>query len=59
MELFRHLHLEGEVVAATSDGEAAYLVVRVAGLGEAVIVPTARAAEFAEDEEAALTAAGA
>lgn len=52
LELFRHLRLEGEVVAATTDGDAPYLVVRVQGLSEAVIVPQAKAlTEF--DEEAA------
>jgi hypothetical protein len=42
-ELFRHLCLEGEVVATTSDGESAFLVVRVPKLSEAIIVPTSRA----------------
>ena len=39
LELFRHLNLEGEVVAATTDGEAQYLVVRVRGLADVVVVP--------------------
>jgi hypothetical protein len=39
LELFRELDLEGEVTAETSDGEAPYLVVRVPGLSDAVIVP--------------------
>jgi hypothetical protein len=42
MELFRHLDLEGEVVAETTDGEARFLVVRVPRLPEAVIVPLAK-----------------
>src|SRR5690348_3819786 len=36
-ELFADLHLEGEVVAETDDGQMAYLVVRVAGLTNHVI----------------------
>jgi serine/threonine protein kinase len=39
-ELFHHLSLEGEVVAATtSDSETSYLVVRVTGLADPIIVP--------------------
>ncbi len=38
-EMFQDLDLEGEVAAATTDGEAPYLVVRVPGLSEPVIVP--------------------
>jgi hypothetical protein len=54
MELFRHLSLEGEVVAATTDGEAQYVVVRVAGLSDVVIVPSEKASFFLEDDEAAV-----
>ncbi|HKI30884.1 MAG TPA: hypothetical protein VKA46_03390 [Gemmataceae bacterium] len=57
MELFRHLSLEGEVVAATTDGETPYLVVRVAGLSEAVIVPVEKTSAFFEDDGAALAVA--
>jgi hypothetical protein len=39
LELFAGLTLEGEVVAGTTDGEKPYLVVRVAGLADPVIVP--------------------
>ncbi|HKI30883.1 MAG TPA: hypothetical protein VKA46_03385 [Gemmataceae bacterium] len=39
MELFEGLNLEGEVAAGTTDGETPYLVVRVAGLADPVIVP--------------------
>jgi len=39
MELFEQLRLEGEVAAETTDGEARYLVVRVEGLADPVIVP--------------------
>jgi hypothetical protein len=56
MELFRHLNLEGEVVARTTDGETPYLVVRVMGLSEAVIVPLAKTSAFFEDEGAVLAA---
>jgi len=56
MELFRHLPLEGEVVAFTSDGDTRYVVVRVPGLSEPVIVPLDRTSDFFEDEAAALTA---
>jgi hypothetical protein len=56
MELFCHLPLEGQVVASTTDGETAYLVVRVDGLSEAVIVPLAKTAGFFEDDGAALAA---
>jgi hypothetical protein len=56
LELFRHLNLEGEVVAATTDGETQYVVVRVAGLADVVIVPTDRTSLFSqEDEPAAVT----
>lgn len=53
LELFRHLNLEGEVVAATTDGEAQYLVVRVAGLADVVIVPTDKTSLFPQDDESA------
>lgn len=36
--LYRHVAIEGRVVAQTSDGTAAFLVVRIPGLNEAVIV---------------------
>jgi hypothetical protein len=39
MEMFQNLSLEGEVAAETTDGEASYLVVRVKGLADPVIVP--------------------
>ncbi len=55
-ELFHHLSLEGEVVATTTDGATPYVVVRVLGLSEAVIVPTEKTADFFVDEGAALTA---
>jgi hypothetical protein len=42
MELFQDLQLEGEVAVGTTDGEAPYLIVRVAGLSEPVIVPLDR-----------------
>jgi hypothetical protein len=42
LEMFRDLDLEGEVEARTDDGEAPYLVVRVRGLREPVIVPLDR-----------------
>ena len=38
-EMFQNLSLEGEVAARTSDGEGPYLLVRVEGLAEPVIVP--------------------
>jgi hypothetical protein len=57
MDLFRHLNLEGEVVAATTDGDRPYLVVRVAGLSEALIVPLEKAAPFFADDGAALAVA--
>jgi hypothetical protein len=38
-QLFCNLILEGEVVADTTDGESPYLLVRVRGLTEAVIIP--------------------
>lgn len=44
MELFRTLTLEGQVVAETTDGESDFLVVRVKGLKEALIIPLARIA---------------
>jgi len=56
LELFQHLSLEGEVVASTTDGELPYLVVRVAGLAEAVIVPLEKTLNCFEDEGAALLA---
>jgi hypothetical protein len=56
LELFQHLSLEGEVVASTSDGATPYLVVRVAGLADAVIVPLAKTSAFFEDEGTALRA---
>jgi hypothetical protein len=49
-ELFRHLNLVGHVEAATTDGEAPYLVVRVAGLEEALIIPLEKTAPFFADE---------
>jgi hypothetical protein len=55
-ELFRDLSLEGEVVASTTDGETTYVVVRVAGLSEAVIVPLTKTSSFFEDDGAALAA---
>jgi hypothetical protein len=39
MEMFQQLRLEGEVAAATSDGRTSFLVVRIAGLADPVIVP--------------------
>ncbi len=54
LELFRQLSLEGTVVAATTDGETPYLVVRVPGLSEAIIVPQEKASDFFDDEGAAL-----
>jgi len=59
LELFQHLSLEGEVVASTTDGELPYVVVRVAGLAEAVIVPLEKTTAFFEDEGAALLASAA
>jgi hypothetical protein len=56
MELFRHLNLEGEVVAATTDGETPYLVARVSGLSEALIVRLAKTPALFEDAPAALAA---
>jgi hypothetical protein len=55
LELFRQLSLEGEIVASTTDGDTRYLVVRVRGLSEAVIVPVAKTLPNFDDE-AALTA---
>jgi hypothetical protein len=52
MEIFRHLTLEGEVVAETTDGEVPYLVVRVPGLAEALIVPLGKADPFFEPDGA-------
>jgi hypothetical protein len=57
MDLFRQLCLEGQVVAATTDGEMPYLVVRVAGLAEAVIVPTDKTTVSRDDERALAAAA--
>jgi hypothetical protein len=45
-EQFRDLSQEGEVVTSTKDGETTYVVVRVAGLSEPVIVPLARTTAF-------------
>jgi hypothetical protein len=39
LEMFEHLELEGEVAAETSDGAAPFLVIRIPGLSEPVIVP--------------------
>jgi hypothetical protein len=39
LELFRDLRLEGEVADQTNDGDTPFLVVRVDGLSETVIVP--------------------
>lgn len=56
LELFHHLNLEGEVVAVTTDGDAQYVVVRVAGLKDVVIVPVEKTSlSFQEDESAVLT----
>ena len=51
LKLFANYLLEGEVVAETSDGYKPFLVVRVPGLAEAVIVPVANttAQELAPD----------
>jgi len=43
LELFRELSLEGEVAARTDDGNAPYLVVRVAGVADPVILPVEKA----------------
>jgi hypothetical protein len=43
LKLFADYPLDGEVVAETSDGHTPYLVVRVQGLAEAVIVPVTKA----------------
>jgi hypothetical protein len=56
LELFLQLSLEGEVVAATTDGRMPYLVVRVPGLSEAVIVPLGKTSDFFDDDGAALAA---
>jgi hypothetical protein len=42
-EMFQNLSLEGEVAARTTDGEVPYLIVRVEGLAEPVIVPLDKA----------------
>ena len=42
LEMFRHHRLEGEVAARTTDGQRAYVVVRVPGMAEPVIVPLDR-----------------
>ncbi|HEX5271024.1 MAG TPA: hypothetical protein VFW33_11070 [Gemmataceae bacterium] len=42
LELFQHLQLEGEVAGETTDGKDPFLVVRVPGLSEPVIVPLAK-----------------
>jgi hypothetical protein len=47
MEMFQGLTLEGEVAARTTDGAAPYLVVRIAGLKDPVIVPLEKA-QFVE-----------
>jgi len=39
LELFQELHLDGEIVEQTNDGAALFLIVRVPGLSESVIVP--------------------
>ncbi len=54
LELFQHLSLEGEVVASTSDGATPFVVVRVAGLTDAVIVPLEKTTAFFDDEGAAV-----
>ncbi len=59
LELFRHYSLEGEIVAATSDGETRYVVCRVAGLEDAVIVARDRTTVVFEDEAEELTGSGA
>jgi hypothetical protein len=56
LDMFRHLSLEGEVVTTTSDGELPYLVVRVAGLAEAVIVPLAKTTPFFDEDGAPILA---
>ncbi len=47
LELFQRLTIEGEVAAATTDGDTPYFVVRIAGVSEPVIVPQSKA-EIAE-----------
>ena len=42
MQLFANYPLYGEVVAETSDGNTPFLVVRVPGLLEPIIVPVAK-----------------
>jgi hypothetical protein len=42
LEMFQNLTIEGEVAAGTSDGEEPFLVVRVPGLRQPVIVPLDR-----------------
>ncbi len=56
MEMFRQLDLEGQVVASTTDGQTSYVVVRVTGLSEAVIVPLEKTSAFFADDGAALEA---
>jgi hypothetical protein len=56
LELFRQLCLEGEVVAATTDGSTPYLVVRVRGLSEPIIVPLGKTSDFFDDDGVALAA---
>jgi hypothetical protein len=41
-EMFQNLSLEGEVAARTTDGEAPFLIVRVQGLTDPVIVPLSK-----------------
>jgi hypothetical protein len=56
-ELFGHVSLQGQVVALTTAGDTRYLVCRVAGLEDAVIVPAEKAATMvgAESESAQRT----
>jgi hypothetical protein len=56
LELFHQLSLEGEIVASTTDGDTSYLVVRVRGLSDAVIVPLAKTLTGFDDDRAALAA---
>jgi len=42
LKLFADYPIEGEVVAETSDGRTPFLLVRVRGLTEAVIVPVTK-----------------
>lgn len=39
MELFRLLFLEGTILAETTDGQETFLVVRVPGVSEPLIIP--------------------